>query len=250
MSESASSSPPASVLLGEFYKVFGMPGEGPQDDLNLAPFDSMLPVEEHERHSVQSSLADRGLRRMHRECREMVDSLMTAMAGDALLRELSEGSCLTNAQFDRLTAGSLWHSVMGSLDERDAAGLPISPPPFSELEIPLKVRFQMTVFGSLVLRLYIALVFIREGDLATLAAEAARARKPVSGSLQKLLRSDFVRHIRNSLAHGTFEQVIVGIRFADETTIIIATPGFLNHLTTCLSLAQLQAAAAGLRRLK
>src|SRR5271166_4474715 len=92
---------------------------------------------------------------------------------------------------------------------------------FSGLDLPLKVRFEMTVFGSLVLRLYITLVFIREGDLATLAAEAARARKPVSGGLQKLLRSDFVRHIRNSLAHGTFEQVIVGISFADETTIIM-----------------------------
>jgi hypothetical protein len=81
--------------------------------------------------------------------------------------------------------------------------------------MPFKARFQMTVFGSLVLKLYITLVFIREGDLAKLIAEAARARKPVSGRLQKLLRSDFVRYIRNSLAQGTFENAIVGIRFSD-----------------------------------
>lgn len=106
----------------------------------------------------------------------------------------------------------------------------------------------MTVFGSLVLRLYIALVFIREGDLSSLTAEAAKSRKPVAGRLQKLLRSDFVRHVRNSLAHGTFEHVIVGIRFSDGNSEIIATPGFLNHLVTCFALAQLQAATAALRR--
>jgi len=106
----------------------------------------------------------------------------------------------------------------------------------------------MTVFGSLVLKLYFTLVFIREADLAKLALESARARKPVSGRLLKLLRSDFVRNIRNSLAHGTFEHVIVGIRFSDDDTIVTATPGFVDHLAACLSVAQLQAAAAGLRR--
>ena len=225
-----------------------MPGEGPPEGLDLTVFDSMFPVNENDRHDLQRSLGDDGLRRKHRECRDTLDSLLTAMSGNTLLVELSEGSPLTSAQFDRLTAGSLWYSLVSSLDKRDPAGLPVPPPQFSGLEMPIEARFKMTVFGSLVLRLYIALVFIREGDLAKLTAEAARARKPVSGRLLKLLRSDFVRHIRNSLAHGTFEHVIVGIRFSDDDTIITATPRFLDHLATCLSLAQLQAAAAGLRR--
>lgn len=236
------------MLLREFYTVFGMPGEGPPDDLDLAPFESMFPVEECDRLELRRSLDDDRLRRVHRECRETLDALLTAMSGDALLAELSEGPRLTNAQFERLTAGSLWYSLVSSLDQRGPGGVAVSPPPFSGLEMPFKARFQMTVFGSLVLKLYIALVFIREGDLATLAAEAARVRKPVSGRLQKLLRSDFVRHIRNSLAHGTFEQAIVGIRFSDGDKTITATPGFLGHLGICLSVAQLQAAAAGIRR--
>jgi len=246
----SSTCPPAGVLLREFYKVFGMPGEGPPDDLDLAVFESVFPVEEGDRYDLQRSLGDDGLRRMHRECSETVESLMTAMSGDALLVELSEGPRLTSGQFDRLTAGSLWYSLVSSLDKRDHAGLPVLPPQFSGHEMPLEARFKMTVFGSLVLKLYIALVFIREGDLARLTAEAARARKPVSGRLLKLLRADFVRHVRNSLAHGTFEQVIVGIRFSDGDKIVTATPRFLDHLSTCLSVAQLQAAAAGLRRVK
>lgn len=245
----SSSGPPAGVLLREFYKVFGMPGEGPPDDLDLAVFESVFPVEEGDRYDLQRSLGDDGLRRIHRECSETVESLLTAMSGDALLVELSEGARLTSGQFDRLTAGSLWYSLVSSLDKRDPGGLPALAPPFSGLEMPFRARFQMTVFGSLVLKLYVTLVFIREGDLAKLTAEAARARKPVSGRLQKLLRSDYVRYIRNSLAHGTFEQVIVGIRFSDGDKIVTATPGFLDHLSTCLSVAQLQAAAAGLRRM-
>lgn len=249
MLESTSSCPPASVLLREFYTAFGMPTEGPPEGLNLAVFDSIpVSVSEDDRYNLQRSLGDAGLRRKHRECRDTVDLLLTAMSDNTLLEELSAGSPLTSAQFDRLTAGSLWYSLVSSLDKRDLAGLPVPPPQFSGLEMPFEARFKMTIFGSLVLKLYITLVFIREGDLTTLAAEAARARKPVSGRLLKLLRSDFVRHLRNSLAHGAFEQVIVGIRFSDEDTIITATPGFLDHLATCLSLAQLQAAAAGLRR--
>jgi hypothetical protein len=118
----ASSCPPAGALLREFYKVFGMPGEGPPDDLALAVFESMFPVEEGDHYDLQRSLGDDGLRRIHRECSETLDSLLTAMSGDALLVELSEGPRLTNAQFDRLTAGSLWYSLVSSLDKRDPQG--------------------------------------------------------------------------------------------------------------------------------
>ena len=102
--------------------MFGMPGEGPPDDLDLAVFESMFPVEEGDHYDLQRSLGDDGLRRIHRECSETLDSLLTAMSGDALLVELSEGPRLTNAQFDRLTAGSLWYSLVSSLDKRDPQG--------------------------------------------------------------------------------------------------------------------------------
>lgn len=68
--------------------------------------------------------------------------------------------------------------------------------------------------------------------------------KPACGRIVKLLRSDYVRHLRNALAHGSFERTFVGVSFQDDEVKIIATPGFLNHLATCISLAQLQAAAA------
>jgi len=60
---------------------------------------------------------------MHRECKELLESLETAIAGDTLIRELSAGFRLTSAQFDRLTSGSLWSSLVSSIDQRDPEGL-------------------------------------------------------------------------------------------------------------------------------
>jgi hypothetical protein len=96
-----------------------MPGEGPQPTLDLRDLDAMFPVEESERAELKHSLGDDRLRRKHGECRDLLESLATAMAGDALMRELSEGSCITRAQFDRLTAGTLWFSQVSSIDQRD-----------------------------------------------------------------------------------------------------------------------------------
>lgn len=145
--KSSSSSQPASVLLRQFYKDFGMPGEGPPPALDLRRFDSIYPIEETERGALQHSLLDDRLRRMHNECRELLESLAAAMTGETLIEELSEGSRITASQFDRLTSGSLWHSLVTSIDQRDQRGFPVCP--FPELAIPFKARFQMTIFGSL-----------------------------------------------------------------------------------------------------
>lgn len=77
------------------------------------------------------------------------------MSGDGLLAELSEGTRISNAQFDRLTAGSLWYSLVRSLDKRDPARLPPLPPPLTWIEMPFKARFLMIIFGSMLLTLYI-----------------------------------------------------------------------------------------------
>ncbi|MGB7583512.1 MAG: hypothetical protein WBM11_01610 [Terriglobales bacterium] len=105
----------------------------------------------------------------------------------------------------------------------------------------------MTVHGSLVLRLYIALVYMREGTLNDLIAASARAGGPCSGRVRKLLNSDYVRRIRNALSHGSFYACIAGIVFRDDGKVIVATPGFLGWLSTWLTLIQLQALAASCR---
>ena len=46
----------------------------------------------------------------------------------------------------------------------------------------------------------------------------------------KLFNSDYIRHIRNALSHGTFSINIAGIYFKDEKYEIVSTPGFLDKI--------------------
>ena len=141
-----------------------------------------------------------------------------------------------------------WFALAASLDSRKG-GLPATPLD-ETIDLPLPLKVQMSVHGSLVLRLYVALVYMREGVLADLISESSRAGGQCSNRVKKLLRSDYVRHIRNALSHGSFSPCVAGIVFRDEGAKIVATPGFLNWLCTWLMLIQLQALAAGGRGLR
>ena len=46
----------------------------------------------------------------------------------------------------------------------------------------------------------------------------------------RLFNSDYIRHIRNSLSHGTFKANIAGVYFNDNSYEIVATTGFLDKI--------------------
>jgi hypothetical protein len=145
-----------------------------------------------------------------------------------------------------LSSGVFWFSLAGSLDSREGA-LPETP--FDNVaDLPFATRIQMVVHGSLVLRLYIALVYMREGALNDLIGASAKAGGPCSGRVKKLLHCDYLRRIRNALSHGSFAPCIAGIAFFDDHGTLVATPGFLGWLSTWLTLIQLQALTACTRK--
>jgi len=102
----------------------------------------------------------------------------------------------------------------------------------------------MSIAGSLVLRLYVALVYMREGVLNDLVNQGARSRRPCCVVVRSLLNCESVRRLRNALAHGTFSSCVAGLAFRDSRGRVPATPGFLSLLSTQLMLVQLQAVAA------
>jgi hypothetical protein len=138
-----------------------------------------------------------------------------------------------------------WFALAGNLDAREG-GLPATTLD-EAIDLPLPLKVQMSVHGSLVLRLYVALVYMREGILADLISESSRAGGQCSARVRKLLNSDYVRRIRNALSHGSFLPCVAGIVFRDDHGPIVATPGFLNWLCTWLMVIQLQALAASAR---
>jgi hypothetical protein len=228
--------------LRKFYAVFGMPDEGPPPDINVTILLPDTVVAPEDLALLSTAIDDQTLRRQFGICREILEDLAGRLASEELLRELSTIPT-TNRDFEELSSGVFWFALASSLDRREN-GNPTTP--FDEqIHLPLPVQIRMTVQGSLVLRLYLSLVYMREGVMTNLIAQGAKARKPCCGRVQKLLNCDYVRRIRNALSHGSFSSSIAGIVFRDDNSVILATPGFLNWLCTWLMLIQLQALAAG-----
>ncbi|MGD8786671.1 MAG: hypothetical protein PVJ60_04540 [Phycisphaerales bacterium] len=182
------------------------------------------------------------MQRQFKICREILDDLADRLQSEELLRELSTIH-MSNLDFEELSNGVFWFALASSLDRREN-GAPTTP--FDDqIQLPLHVKIKMAVQGSLVLRLYLSLVYMREGVMTDLIAQGAQASKPCCGRIRKLLNCDYVRRIRNALSHGSFSSSIAGVVFRDDNGVILATPGFLNWLCTWLMLIQLQTLSAG-----
>jgi hypothetical protein len=152
------------------------------------------------------------------------------------------GVQLSSRDFEELYSGVLWFSLAATLDKRDG-NLPTTP--FDDkIAIPLSLNVKLTLQGSLVMRLYIALVYMREGVLNSVISQGARNGSRCCQQIRKLLNSDYVRRIRNALSHGTFSPCMAGLIFRDENGTIIATPSFLSWLSMWIMLINLQAVAA------
>lgn len=235
-------------VLRRFYGSYGVPNEGPPAGVDVS---ALFPAPTNVASDVQileRVMKDERLLRQFRNCRDVLDDLATRLTSEELLRELVGIPLPTGSMFEQLSNGVFWFSLAGTLDSREE-GLPKTP--FDEVvDLPLGAKIHMVVQGSLVLRLYIALVYMREGVLSDLIDASARAGGPCSGRVKKLLNCDYLRRIRNALAHGSFAGCIAGIVFSDDDGSLVATPGFLNWLSTWLMLVQLQALAACTRKLQ
>jgi len=228
-------------LLRQFYETYGIPDEGPPDGFDVTQLLGVNTVPAADTKLLKAALADQTQIRQFSRCREILDDLATRMSGDSLLRELETVASHSDGEFDEMMSAVLWFSMAASLDKREE-GLPVTP--FDDkLELPLPVKIRLTVEGSLVLRLYLALVYMREGTLSRRIAQGARSGLPCCGRISKLLNSDYIRRIRNALSHGSFSTCIAGIGFRDDKGTIVATPGFMTWLCTMLMLIQLQGLA-------
>ena len=229
-----------------FYCVYGVPNEGPPADVNVSAFVPTLTNVASDVQILDTAVNDTKLLRQFRDCRTVLDDLATRLTSEELLRELVGIPLPTEDAFNQLSSAVFWFSLAGSLDSREK-GVPKTP--FDDvMDLPPSMKVQMAVHGSLVLRLYIALVYMREGVLNDLITASARSGGPCSGRVKKLLNCDYLRRMRNALSHGSFRPCIAGIVFSDDDGSLVATPGFLNWLSTWLMLINLQTLVASSRK--
>ena len=225
-----------------FYATYGIAGEGPPDGFDADKLHAEFLPREDDLKVQRTAIEDKALGRQFRIYREIVEDLASRLTTEELLRELSTLPRSQDEEFDELASGVFWFSLAASLDARHD-GAPVTA--FDrQVDLPLPMKVRLTVQGSLVLRLYMAFVYMREGRLNDLITAGANARLPCCGRVRKFLNCDYVRRIRNALGHGTFSSTIAGMAFRDESGAIVVTPGFLNQISTWLMMIQLQALAA------
>lgn len=245
MLSEATGLPNAHTLLAQLrhlYATYAIAGDGPPDTFDAGQIPREFLPPEKDMTVLRTAIEDEALGRQFRICREIVGDLASCLTTEEFLRELSTLPRSQDEEFDDPASGVFWFGLTASLNARHD-GAPVIP--FDrQVDLPLPMKVRLTVQGSFVLRLYITLVYMREGRLNDLIAAGANARLPCCGCVRKLLNCDYVRRIRNALAHGTFSPTIAGMAFRDDSGTIVATPGFLNQISTWLTLIQLQALAS------
>jgi hypothetical protein len=228
-------------ILREFYNTYGMPGEGPPQDFNVTALlgnQGLL----NDIKLLRTAIDDQKLRQKFSSCQRILKELALCLDGEDLLEEVLNSVSLSKQELDDLQVGQALFIMADSLNQRQD-GLP-SITPFDGLDVPAYFKIGLVIQGSLILRLYVALVYMREGIMNDLINKTSRAGNPCAGRAMKLLNSDYVRHIRNSLSHGTFSTSIAGIVFRDEDVVIFATPRFMNWLCAILNLIHVRVLSA------
>lgn len=98
------------------------------------------------------------------------------------------------------------------------------------VNLDINIINSLRMQGSLILQLYIALVYMRCGPVSKILQIGSTKKCQTMDLYKKILYSDYVRHIRNALSHGSFKINIAGVYFNDEGYEIVATQKFLNQI--------------------
>ena len=215
-------------LLRRFYRTYGRPEEGPPDGMNLAEVLPQSGSIQQDSDFLRLCLSNDTARKDFERCRDILEQIATALADSTtFLQELQNLNLPAKPELDNLTNGIFWFTLASQLHpdaktKSDNLSLPT--------EIPEPFRRSLQIQGTLVFKLYISLVYMREGVLADILTAGSTARMPTLGLCRKLLNCDYVRHVRNALSHADFSPCMAGIVFRDNGYLCIASPGFLEWL--------------------
>jgi len=215
-------------LLRRFYGTYGRPKEGPPDGINVAELMPASDAIRQDSELLRLFLASETAQRDFVHCRELLEQIATALADStSFLKELQNLNLQSEVDLEHLTNGVFWFTLASQL--HPDAGVKSDDISLSE-KIPEPFRRSLQIQGALVFKLYIGLVYMREGVLRDILSAGSAARMPTLILCNKLLNCHYVRHLRNALSHADFSPCMAGIVFRDNGYLCIASPGFLDWL--------------------
>ena len=185
---------------------------------------------------LSAAIKNEQLHKQYTKCNELLESVMDTMTSDALIRELSNIDQSSDDAAERMTRCA-WFERAASLSPSNQQIVNSSG--LAMLEISASWQ------ASIIFRLYTALVLMREGHLIDLLRKSEARGGRASSMARKFLTCDYMRIIRNSLAHGSINIHLCGFEFRDDRLSIMATRRFLDRLCIGVMLIQTQSVVSG-----
>lgn len=215
-------------VLRKFYFKYGIKNEGPPKGINVSSLLPDLSIDD-ELIRLRDILNNDESSTKFSVCKNQLNKIAELLSdGDKFLREIDQSAInySSDSEFEHMVNGNFWYFVANKIEE-------LPKEMTDEFDLGILQKQLLLVQGSLVFRLYMALVYMKEGPVFDILERAVQKNMKISEECLKLLRCDYVRHIRNALAHSSFEASIAGLFFSDRSGFkTISTPGFLNYLLT------------------
>jgi len=170
----------------KFYRMYGVANEGPPDNFNVS---ALLPSEgfQDEIKLINKVCSDQLVIKKHKECAELIKNVANSLGESNFIEEIADSAIEFNkSDKDHLTNGIYWHYLASVLHPKLGKELDVKisfPGELPEINQEL-----LKVQGSLIFRMYVALVYMKEGPTINILNQVARNRKPISQNAKKLLQ--------------------------------------------------------------
>jgi hypothetical protein len=222
-------------LLREFYAKYGATGEGPPHDLNIC---ALLGIGSDVSDDLDADVeilkclcANSHLSALVQGCDHLLEEIRHSPEG-SLFKEIATYLDDMEIEPSAVYQGIMWYAQAAVADPRDgksarrmfqsAVKSGCSPATF--------LSYQVT--GATILRLYVALVYLRGDWIRQAVGRATLDSAPSLLRYARLLNHEVVRHLRNSLAHGNITPTCAGLRIKDRDFEVVLSPDILNKICT------------------
>lgn len=230
-------------LLRQFYRLYGVDGEGPRSDQDVSALLRTIgsadsPDLKSDIDLLSRMVANSGLSGLVRQCDDLLEQIANEAGKTALLEEIDQHWDDISVELGAVFHGILWYGQACHADPRDSDHAKQFAPLQSAVEAgasPLWALGQQ-VTGAAILRLYVALVYLRGDWIRQAIGRAPLDSTPSLRRYASLLANDVVRHLRNALSHGHFKPTCAGLHIRDRDFEVVLTPAMLNKLCTWIFL--------------
>jgi len=216
-------------VLSRFYSLYGRPQEGPPENLDITNIIHGQSQIQGDITLLQQICDDTKVYRDFVRCRDLVEDIAVRLSESSkFVEELDKVLTEIDINENYLTNGIFWYTLASSLDPSG------SKQSHAELllpkEIPLPFRHMLQLQGSLIFRLFISLVYMKESIIQDILQQGNSSKLPTLILCRQLLNCEYIRHLRNALSHADFDTNVGGIVFRDNEVWYGATPAFLDWL--------------------